>query len=75
MGSYRLEMKEDFESGLKNKIEQYLTLFWQKYGQKLAKSTFCLYFGQKERQILSDLNFEARFEILSSFATYMTPFR
>ena len=45
-------------------------------GKKLSKTVFPRFrpFFSRKGQMLFDLNFEARFEIFLSFATYMTPF-
>ena len=53
------------------------TTFEPLFGKKSIenwKNPVSTFFGPKGGQMMFDLNFETRYEILSSFPDYMTPF-
>ena len=58
---------EDSKSGLKIQIKWYLTPFWPNIWPSFWSNIF---FSQKGGQMSFDLNFEARFGILSSFSIF-----
>ena len=70
--SYRLWMTREFQIWLQCLNQRSCPHFWSKNDQKLDFASFCQ-IGQKGGQILFNLIFETRFEILSSFAAYKTP--
>ena len=67
-------MTRGFEIWSQNLNQQHFNPFLAKNGKNWQNPIFDRVLAKKGVQMPFDLNFETRFEILSSFPVYLTPF-